>query len=165
MDSILLFLLLKYPSKLGDQRGSTPYALLSDHPQQVFRIHIAMGSRLLQIFQSLLPVSTDTISEIVNLTKLVFRIGIAVLRCHTEAAEGFLHILPAFFLEVDFTGKIGRRSDTRFRESLQQWQSSGNILLHQFPLTKQLSNLVLGKGIVICRRQFQIFHRLFGIIF
>ena len=45
LDSILLFLLLKYPSKLGDQRGSTLYVLLSDHPQQIFRIHIAMGSR------------------------------------------------------------------------------------------------------------------------
>ena len=44
-DSILLFLLLKHPPKLGDQRGCTPYVLLSDHPQQVFRIHIAMGSR------------------------------------------------------------------------------------------------------------------------
>ena len=42
---ILLFLLLKHPPKLGDQRGCTPYVLLSDHPQQVFRIHIAMGSR------------------------------------------------------------------------------------------------------------------------
>jgi len=59
-DSILLLLLLlKHPSELGDQRGCTPYMLLSDHPQQIFRIHIAMGSRLIQIFQSLLPVSTD----------------------------------------------------------------------------------------------------------
>ena len=123
-----------------------------------------MGSRSRQVFQSLFPVSTDTISEIVDLTKLVFRIGIAVLRCHMEAADGFLHILPAFFLEVDLTGKIGRKCDTRFREFLQQWQSSGNILLHQFSLTKQLSKLVPGKGIVFCRL-FQIFYRLFGIIF
>ena len=124
-----------------------------------------MGSRLHQVFQPLLPVSTDSISEIVDLTKLVFRIGIAVLRCHTEAADGFLHIFPAFFLEVDFSSNISRRSDTRFREFLQQWQSSGNILLHQFPLTKQLSKLVPGKGIVFCRRQFQIFHRFFRVIF
>ena len=62
-----------------------------------------------KIFQPLLPVSTDTVSEIEDLTKLVFRIGIAVLRCHMEAADGLLHILPAFFLEVDLTGKIGRR--------------------------------------------------------
>ena len=89
-DSILpLFLLLKHPPKLGDQRGCTPYVLLPDHPQQIFRIHIAMGSRLHQVFQPLLPVSTDSISEIVDLTKLVFRIGIAVLRCHMEAADGF----------------------------------------------------------------------------
>lgn len=71
---ILLFLLLKHPPKLGDQRGCTPYVLLSDHPQQIFRIHIAMSSRSRQVFQSLFPVSTDTISEIVDLTKLVFRI-------------------------------------------------------------------------------------------
>ena len=106
-DSILsLFLLLKHPPKLGDQRGCTPYVLLSDHPQQVFRIHIAMGSRLRQVIQPLLPVSTDTISEIVDLTKLVFRIGIAVIRCHMEAADGLLHILPAFFIEVNFPGNI-----------------------------------------------------------
>ena len=102
----ILFLLLKYPSELGNQRGSTPYVLLSDHPQQVFRTHIAMGSRLHQVFQPLLPVSTDAISEIVDLTKLVFRIGIAVLRCHMEAADGLLHILPAFFIEVNFPGNI-----------------------------------------------------------
>ena len=123
LDSILLFLLLKYPSELGDQRGSTPYVLLSDHPQQIFRIHIAMGSRSRQVFHSLFPVSTDAVSEIVDLTKLVFRMGIAVLRCHMEATDGFLHVLPAFFLEVNFPGNIGRRSDTRFREFLQQWQS------------------------------------------
>ena len=76
LDSILLFLLLKHPPKLGDQRGCNPYVLLLDHPQQIFRIHIAMGSRLIQIFQSLFPVSTDAISEIVDLTKLVFRIGL-----------------------------------------------------------------------------------------
>ena len=45
LDSILLFLLLKYPSELSNQRGSTPYVLLLDHSQQIFRIHIAMGSR------------------------------------------------------------------------------------------------------------------------
>ena len=45
LDSILLFLLLKHPSELSDQRGYTPYVLLLDHPQQIFRIHIAMGSR------------------------------------------------------------------------------------------------------------------------
>lgn len=106
-DSILpLFLLLKHPPKLGDQRDCTPYVLLSDHPQQVFRIHIAMGSRSRQVFQPLLPVSTDAISEIVDLTKLVFRIGIAVIRCHMEAADGLLHILPAFFIEVNFPGNI-----------------------------------------------------------
>ena len=115
-DSVLLFLLLKYPPKLGDQRGCAPYVLLPDHPQQIFRIHIAMGSRLHQVFQPLLPVSTDAISEIIDLTKLVFRIGIAVIRCHMEATDGLLHILPAFFIEVNFPGNISCRSDTRFRE-------------------------------------------------
>lgn len=40
----ILFLLLKYPSELGDQRGSTPYVLLLDHPQQIFCIHITMAA-------------------------------------------------------------------------------------------------------------------------
>ena len=88
---LLLFLLLEHSPKLGNQGcrtlGYTPGMLVLDNLQQVRCILVAMGCRCFQIFQSHLLFSTHTVSKIVELPKLVFRIGIAVLRCLLKVAD------------------------------------------------------------------------------
>lgn len=81
---LVLLLLLEHSSKLGNQGchalGHTPGMLVLDCLEQIRRILVTMSRGCFQIFQSRLLVSTHTVSKIVDLSKLVFPIGIAVLR-------------------------------------------------------------------------------------
>ena len=113
--TLLLILRLEYPPKLGDQRGCagchTPGVLLLNLLQQISGILVTVGCCFLQIFETLFPVRTDTVSEIIDPAKLIFRKRIAILCRLPEVEDGLFNVLPAFFLEIDLAGDIGSEGD------------------------------------------------------
>ena len=70
-----------------------------------------MGCCILQVFETFLPIRTNSVSEIVDPAQMIFRKRIAILCRLLEVEDGLFDILLAFFLEIDLSSNIGAKCD------------------------------------------------------